>query len=47
VESWLRRHRTAVNVLRLPEHAADPATRATIVDAHARELVRRVRTICG
>lgn len=46
VESWLRRHRASVNVFHLPQPPADPATGATIVDAHARELVRRVQTVC-
>lgn len=45
IESWLRRHREAVNVLRLPDRPRSPAARRSLLQALAAELAGRVRTI--
>jgi DNA polymerase-3 subunit epsilon len=45
VESWLRRHRKAVNVLDLPAPPHRPDERRRLAEALAGELLRRVRTV--
>lgn len=42
IESWLRRHREATHVLRLPDPPHDRAARHRLMGALAAELVRRV-----